>query len=351
MPDTLRHLTDWSDLPDAVWAACLERALGHRRDRRWTQAAHGRALGLLFFNPSLRTRVSMELAAAHLGAFATLLTPGQGTWNLETRGDAVMDGDRAEHVREAVGVLSRYVDALGVRAFATLTDAHADRTDAVFASVVAASSVPVVNLESARWHPCQALADAAALHDHFAGDVPRKRFVLTWAPHPSPLPHAVPNSALTMATRLGMDVVVARPDGFALDADVMALARATAARAGGSVSETTDRADAFGGADVVYAKAWAGADVYTDRPAEAQRRAAHAGWRLTEADMARTNAGGVFMHCLPVRRGVVVDGAVLDGGRSLHLLQAEYRLHAQKAILEWVWGLGEFGEDEGRRNV
>ena len=338
----LRHLTDWSALPDAVWAACLDRALAHRRDRRWTQTAHGRALGLLFFNPSLRTRVSMELAAAHLGAFATLLTPGQGTWNLETRDDAVMDGDRAEHVREAVGVLSRYVDALGVRSFATLTDAAADRADAVLAAVVAASSVPVVNLESARWHPCQALADAAALHDHFEGDVRGRRFVLAWAPHPSPLPRAVPNSALTTAARLGMDVVVARPDGCALDADVMALARETAARAGGSVSETTRRDDAFDGAAVVYAKAWAGEDIYTDRSAEAERRAAGAGWRVTEADMDRT-AGGMFMHCLPVRRGVVVDGAVLDGPRSLHLLQAEYRLHAQKAILEWVWEIGESG--------
>jgi N-acetylornithine carbamoyltransferase len=280
----------------------------------------------------------MELAAAHLGAFPTVLTPGQGTWNLEARDDVRMDGDRAEHVREAVGVLGRYVDALGVRSFASLTDAAADRADAVFSAVVAASSVPVVNLESARWHPCQALADAAALREHTNGDVAGKRFVLTWAPHPNPLPRAVPHSALLMATRLGMDVVVARPDGFELDADVMALAHATAARHGGTVAETDARADALDGAVAVYAKAWSGRAVYDDRPAEAAARAGLDAWRVTDADLDATG-DGVFMHCLPVRRGVVVDGSVLDGPRALHLLQAEYRLHAQKAILEWVWDL------------
>ena len=264
----------WSDLPDAVWDACLARALAHRRDRRWTDTARGKALGLLFFNPSLRTRTSMELAAAHLGAFPTVLTPGQGTWNLEWRDGVRMDADKAEHVREAIGVLSRYVDALGVRTFASLTDRDADRADAAFHAVVAASDVPVVNLESARWHPCQALADAAALREQFGGDVRGKKFVLTWAPHPSPLPRAVPNSALLMAARLGMEVVVARPEGFALDAEVQALAAETAARCGGSVSEIEDRDAAFDGAHVVYAKAWAGEAVYDDRAAEAARRTA-----------------------------------------------------------------------------
>ena len=336
MPD-LRHLTDWTDLPDDVWDRCLARTAHHRADRRWTDTARGRALGLLFFSPSLRTRTSMEIAAAHLGAVSTVLTPGAGTWNLETRDGVVMDGDRAEHVREAAGVLSRYVDALGVRAFATLTDAGADRTDAALHAIVDAATVPVVNLESARWHPCQALADAATVRETLSGDAAGRPFVLAWAPHPNPLPRAVPNSALLMAARLGMAVTVARPDGFALDADVMDLARATAARHGGTVAETSDRG-ALAGARIVYAKAWAGADVYTDRPAEAARRAAHAGWTVTAADLAPDAA---FMHCLPVRRGVVVEDAVLDGPQSVHLLQAEYRLHAQKAILEWIWNLGD----------
>ena len=333
----MNHLTDWSDLPDAVWDACLRRALWHRQHPTWTQAAAGKALGLIFFNPSLRTRASMDLAAAHLGAHPVTLTPGSGMWGLETRDGVVMDGDAAEHVREAFGVLSRYVDALGVRTFATLTDHAGDQEDRAFRATVDASTVPVVNLESARWHPCQALADAAAVTETL-GDPRGQKLVLQWAPHPKPLPRAVPNSALLMAARLGMEVVVARPPGFGLDDDVLALARRTAARTGGSVTESEDRVGALAGARVVYAKAWAGRAVYDDPAAEARQRAAHADWTVTADAMSRTNRAA-FMHCLPVRRGVVVDGDVLDGDRAAHLLQAEYRLHAQKAILEWVWDL------------
>jgi N-acetylornithine carbamoyltransferase len=334
----VRHLIDWSALPAEAWGTCLARARHHRAYREWSGSARGKALGMLFFNPSLRTRTSMEVAAAHLGAFPTVLTPGQGTWNLEWRDGVRMDADRAEHVREAIGVLGRYVDAIGVRTFASLTDREADAADAVFAAVVRASDVPVINLESARWHPCQALADAATMDEHFAGTVAGRRFVLSWAPHPSPLPRAVPNSALVMAARSGMHVVVARPAGFELDPDVMAIAREAARRTGGSVTETEDQAAAIAGADVVYAKAWAGAAVYSGRAGEAARRASLSEWRITAGKMASTNAGR-FMHCLPVRRGVVVDDEVLDGPATLHRLQAEYRLHAQKAILEWIWDL------------
>ena len=345
----MNHLTAWTDLPDAVWQTCLDRALGHRPSRRWTRAAAGKALGLVFFNPSLRTRASMELAAAHLGAHAVTLTPGAGTWGIETRDGVTMDGEPAEHVREAFGVLSRYVDALGVRTFATLTDHDADRQDRAFRAAVAASSVPVVNLESARWHPCQALADAAAITETL-GETRGRKLVLHWAPHPKPLPRAVPNSALLMAARLGMEVVVARPDGFGLDDDVLDLARQTAARTGGSVTESSDRAAALAGAHVVYAKAWAGRAVYDAPATEARQRRAHADWTVSADTMMRTDRAA-FMHCLPVRRGVVVDAEVLDGDRAIHLLQAEYRLHAQKAILEWAWDLLPPGAGGARQPV
>lgn len=333
----MNHLTDWSDLPDDVWRTCLDRALQHRQTRRWTQSAAGKALGLVFFNPSLRTRASMDLAAAHLGAHPVTLTPGSGMWGLETRDGVTMDGDAAEHVKEAFGVLSRYVDALGVRTFATLTDLEADQEDRAFRSAVAASTVPVVNLESARWHPCQALADAAAISETLE-DPKGKKLVLHWAPHPKPLPRAVPNSALLMAARLGMEVVVARPDGFGLDDDILDLARQTAARTGGSVTESSDRLASLSGAQIVYAKAWSGSMVYGAPETEARQRAAHADWTVTTDTMSRTDRAR-FMHCLPVRRGVVVDGDVLDDERAIHLLQAEYRLHAQKAVLEWMWDL------------
>jgi N-acetylornithine carbamoyltransferase len=280
----------------------------------------------------------MDLAAARLGAHPLTLTPGNGTWGLEWRDGVRMDGDAAEHVREAFGVLSRYVDALGVRTFATLTDRDADRTDAAFRAVVAASTVPVVNLESARWHPCQALADAAALREHLGGDVRGKKFVLSWAPHPKALPQAVPNSALLMAARMGMEVIVARPDGFALAPDVMEAARETAARHGGSVTESADQAGALSGASAVYVKAWSADSVYDNPEHDARLRAENAHWRVTEQTL-RPAPGAAVMHCLPVRRDVVLDGDVLDGPDAIHLLQAEYRLHAQTAVLEWVWDL------------
>ncbi len=335
----MRHLLDWHLIADDVWDACLERALHHHRAGMvWTDAARHRSIALMFFNPSLRTRTSMELAAAHLGAFSTTLTPGAGTWKFAFERGRVMDGEEAEHIHEAISVLSRYYDALGVRVFASLTDYEQDRRETLMKTIMEAATVPVINLESAFYHPCQALADAATISQHFDGDPSSRKFVLSWAYHPRALPMAVPNSALLQAARLGMDVVVARPDEYALDDGVMTEARRYAASFGKNIVETSDVDEAFDGAEVVYAKAWAGPLVYTSRPAEATARARYEDWRVTAERMRRTN-DGVFMHCLPVRRNVVVDDAVLDGPNAIHLKQAEFRLHAQKAILEQIWDL------------
>lgn len=335
------HLTHWPAVNDEDWNHLVTAARQHQRaGKTWTETAQGRSLGLLFFNPSLRTRTSMELAGAQLGAHVTPLVAGQGTWGFAWEEGTVMDGAEAEHIREAVGVLSRYYDALGVRVFASLTDREQDRTDALMQAITAAASVPVVNLESARYHPCQALGDATALAAHFGEALSGRRFVLTWAPHPKPLPRAVPHSALLMASRLGLEVTVARPEGFALDEDVMQQARAYAEAQGASLTETTRPDAAFEQADVIYAKAWAGGAVYDDAEQEAAARARHTDWRVTEERMGRTREGAAFMHCLPVRRGLVVDDAVLDGPHAIHLMQAECRLYAQKAILEHVWAVG-----------
>ena len=199
----MRHLIDWQSISGIVWRAAVERTLYYgERAGEWTNAAHGRSIALMFFNPSLRTRTSMELAAAQLGASSSVLTPGQGTWDFEFEPEAVMDGPKAEHIREAVGVLSRYYDALGVRLFASLKNFKQDRDERLMRMITAASSVPVINLESAFYHPCQALADAATIHRHL-DDLRRRKFVLAWTFHPRPLPMAVPNSALLMAARLG----------------------------------------------------------------------------------------------------------------------------------------------------
>ncbi len=331
------HLLDWNDVADSDWNVCIEQALLNGADRRRLENSHsGKNVGLVFFNDSLRTRVSMELASSSLGATPGTITPGSGTWGFAWDKSKPMLGPEAEHIQEAVGVLSRYVDLLGVRLFASGTNWDNDMQDTMLKQFAAASTVPVLNLESATRHPCQALADAAVLTRHFSGNTTRKKFVLSWAYHPKALPMAVPHSTLLMAARLGMDVTVARPEGFELDPDVMAKARDSAARNGGSVAESYDLPKSADGAHIVYAKAWGGHARYTDPSAEAEERHRHKDWRVTEGTMAATDKAK-FMHCLPVRRGVVVDNEVLDGTDTLHLDQAEFRLHAQKAILNWMW--------------
>jgi N-acetylornithine carbamoyltransferase len=330
----MNHLTGWHDLPSEVWNTVLDRALHHRTTRQWTKSAAGKSLGLLFFNPSLRTRTSMELAAVELGAHATTLVPGQGTWGFAWD-DGPMVGNEAEHIEEAVGVLSRYYDALGVRLFASMTDYAADRAESRLDQFVRASSVPVVNMESAFWHPCQEMADAATIANHFQGDATNRRFVLSWAYHPRALPMAVPNSALMAAARSGMDVVLACPESHMLDEEVLAMAREASSD---RLTVTHDLDAAVEGADIIYAKAWAGPLAYRDPEAEVAARQAMADWRITSERMTRTREA-IFMHCLPVRRDVVVDADVLRSAAARHLLQAEYRLHAQKAILEYIWGL------------
>jgi len=333
-----RHVLHASDLDADTWHRVLDRAVRHRREDRRTDAASRKTIGLLFFNPSLRTRTSMEVAAAHLGADSTTLTPGEGTWNLAWGDGAVMDGNAAEHVREAIGVLSRYHDALGVRVFASGTDYAADKRDTLIRRVAEEASVPVVNLESAWAHPCQAVSDASLLTERFDGDPAGRNFVLAWTYHPKALPMAVPNSTVKMAARCGMNVTVARPESHALDEDVVAAAQSWAEPHGAPVTATDDLDAALDGADVVYAKSWGGPLVYTDPEWEAEIRTQRRDWRITGARMDRTN-DGAFLHCLPVRRNVVVDDAVMDGPHAAHLDQAEYRLHAQKALLEYVWAL------------
>ena len=334
----MRHLLDWLDMDEATWKACIRDAQRFA-DHRGMDAERflGKALGLVFFNDSLRTRVSMELAAAELGAKPVVVTPGSGTWGFAWEDGVPMTGGEAEHIREAVGVLSRYCHGLGVRLFAEGNDRQKDMDDVRLKTFAASADVPVLNLESAARHPCQALADAAVIDRAFDGQAAGKTFVLHWTWHPKPLPMAVPNSTLLMATRMGMDVILARPEGFELDEGVMDAARRQAAANGGSVTESDDPDAAADGAHIIYAKAWGGFERYSDPVAEETRRHANRDWRVTSERMAASD-NGMFMHCLPVRRGVVVDDAVLDEGPTLHLDQAEYRLHAQKAILSMMWG-------------
>src|SRR5580692_4131541 len=224
------------------------------QDKPEPRALAGKILGLVFFNPSLRTLASFQAGMARLGGSSFVITPGSGTWQLETRDGVVMDGTAAEHIREGLPVLASYCDALGVRAFAEGKDLAADLAEKKFGAMAALIDKPLINLESAVNHPCQALADWKTLDDLVIP--PDGKFVLTWAYHPRALPLAVPAAALHMAAMRGMEVVVLRPDGFALPGAIMEKAQLAAAASGGSVRESSDRREALSGAHVLYAKEW-----------------------------------------------------------------------------------------------
>jgi N-acetylornithine carbamoyltransferase len=295
------------------------------------RALAGKMLGLVFFNPSLRTMASFQTAMARLGGASFVITPGQGTWQMETRPHAIMDGAAAEHIREGIPALASYCDALGVRAFAEGKNLEADLNETLFRCIDELCDRPLINMESAMNHPCQALADWRTL-DELA--VPtRARFVLSWVYHPRALPLAVPAATLHMAAMRGMEVVVARPEGFALPPAIMDKARAAARAAGGSVSETADRAAALKGASVVYAKEWGATAHYGDADADARLRANLKDWCVGERWFETTLPDAKLMHCLPVRRNVAVADAVLDGARAVVKREARNRLVVQTAIL------------------
>jgi N-acetylornithine carbamoyltransferase len=296
------------------------------------KALSGKILALLFFNPSLRTLASFQAGMARLGGRSFVISPGQGTWILETRDGVVMDGAAAEHVREAIPVLASYADALGIRSFASGTDLAADLADSSFLNMADVCPVPLINLESAVNHPCQALGDWKTMDDL---KIPSHggRFVLSWAWHPKPLPLAVPAAAVHMAAARGMDVTVLRPEGFGLPEPVMARARKAAAASGGSLRETAVRAEALEGAHVIYAKSWTSPLHYGNLETEAAFRAGLRDWCVGDDWFATAAPACRFMHCLPVRRNVVVSDSVLDGPRSVVVHEARNRMWAQMAVL------------------
>jgi N-acetylornithine carbamoyltransferase len=301
------------------------------QDRPQPHALAGKILGLVFFNPSLRTLASFQVGMARLGGNSFVITPGQGTWQLETRLNAIMNGAAAEHIREGIPVLASYCDALGVRAFADGKNLKSDLEETLFRAIDDLCDKPLINMESAMNHPCQALADWRTLDEL---RIPKRaKFVLNWVYHPKALPLAVPAATLHMAAMRGMEVVVSRPDGFALPPEIMEKARVAAAAAGGSVSETEDRAAALQSANVVYAKEWGSTMHYGDVDADARLRAELSDWCVRERWFAHAAPDAKLMHCLPVRRNVAVADEVLDGPRAVVKREAYNRLAVQMAVL------------------
>ncbi|MGH8181005.1 MAG: N-acetylornithine carbamoyltransferase [Steroidobacteraceae bacterium] len=326
----MKRFLDLAELERDEVLALLE--LARRLETRpEPHALAGKILGLLFLNPSLRTLASFQAGMARLGGSSFVITPGQGTWQLETRLGAVMSGAAAEHVREGIPVLASYCDALGLRAFADGKDLAADLAETAFNAMASLVDKPFINLESAISHPCQALADWKTMDDI---GVPRGgRFVLSWAYHPRALPLAVPATAAHMAALRGMEVIVLRPEGFALPQPIMDKARRAAASSGGSVRETADRDEALAGAHIVYAKEWGATSCYGDAAGDAQLRSELRHWCVREDWFERTATDCRLMHCLPVRRNVAVADEVLDSPRSIVQREAYNRLTAQMAVL------------------
>ena len=323
-------MEDWT--PDAI-----EELLGLAARIKRGEVTGGlerKVLAMVFMDPSLRTRTSFETAMFLHGAHAVVLEPGKGSWSLETETGAVMDGDTVEHIVEAARVLGRYADGLAVRAFPRGSDWAVARRDDVIRSFARHCEKPVINLESARRHPCQGLADAMTLREKL-GETEGKRFVLAWAWHPKALPTAVPASAAIAAAALGMEIVIARPDGYELDPEDTALVRRIAQQRGGEfVHIINDLDEAMVSADAVYAKSGGSVKLFGKPDEERELRSSLRDWRITDSRVKSTRSGnGIVMHCLPVRRNVEIDDSVLDGPHSVVVDQAENRLHAQRALL------------------
>lgn len=302
-------------------AAALSDAMTLKNEPwRYPDIGHRKTLGLLFMNPSLRTRMSTQKAAALLGMDVMVLNAGSDAWTLETRDGVIMDGAATEHIKEAAAVMGQYCDVLGIRTFAGLVDRDADYEERVLESFVRYAGVPVVSLESATRHPLQSFADLITIET--IKRTPRPKVVLTWAPHPKALPQAVANSFTEWMLQADVDLVVTHPEGYDLAPSFVK----------GAVV-THDQRAAFEGADFIYAKNWSS---YADYGAIASKDTS---WTVTADKMRLTNEAR-FMHCLPVRRNMIVSDEVLDGPWSVVIEQAANRVvSAQTVLLHMLRGL------------
>jgi N-acetylornithine carbamoyltransferase len=329
----VRHFLSTLDYTRAEIEALLAAARGLKSGPH-AQTLAGKSIALLFFNPSLRTRTSFELGMHQLGGKAIVLEPGKGAWPIEFTDDVVMDGEPEEHVREVARVLSRYVDAIAVRAFPKFQRWEVDREDPVINAFARHATVPVINMETIT-HPCQELALALAMQEHL-GALDGKNLTLTWTYHPKPLNTAVANSALIIAAKLGMNVTLLCPTPeYRLDERYMQAAEAMAAAQGRTVTVSHDIASAYRGADMVYAKSWGALPYFGRWDEERPIRERHRHF-IVDREKLELTPNALFSHCLPVRRNVKVTDEVLDGPRAIHIDEAENRLHVQKALLHAI---------------
>ena len=309
----MKNFTSVNDVLD------LDNLIQQARDLERNPLSHselgkGKSLGLLFLNPSLRTRMSTQRAAQLLGLSTLIMNINSEGWKLEFEDGAVMKGDKAEHIKDAAAVIGQYCDIIGIRAFAELKDRNRDYREPILQAFLAYAGVPILNLESATLHPCQSLADVLTI-DAYKTQA-RPKVVLSWAPHPKSLPQAVSNSFAEWMNTVDVDLVITHPAGYELDD-----------RFTQGAHIEYDQEKAFEGADFIYAKNWSSYHAYGEvLPVEKD-------WIINEEKMKLTR-NAKFMHCLPVRRNVVVTDGVIDSPASLVQRQAKNRVLAAQVVLK-----------------
>ena len=309
------HVGDIGDLGAALEEAKQVKATPFD----WKHLGQDKTIMLVFFNSSLRTRLSSQKAALNLGMNPIVLNIGQDSWKLETELGVVMDGDKSEHLREAIPVMTSYCDLIGIRSFAGLKDREFDYRETILNQFIEYGGKPVISLESATVHPCQAFADLITIEEYRRKK--RPKVVLTWAPHPRSLPQAVPNSFAEWMNAADVDFVITHPRGYELDP----------AFAGDAPVEY-DQMKALEGADFVYAKNWSCPGV-TDPSKYGQILSMDMGWTVDARHMAVTN-DAFFMHCLPVRRNMIVSDEVIDAPTSLVIPEAANRAVSAQVVMK-----------------
>lgn len=280
---------------------------------KYSNLGKNKTLGLLFFNSSLRTRLSTQKAALNLGMEPIVMNVSGDAWGIEFEEGTVMNGSTAEHIKEAAAVVSQYCDVIAVRAFPSLTNKQKDESEQVLSAFVKHASVPVISMESATGHPLQGLTDAITISEN--SNKKKVKVVLSWAPHIKPLPHAVANSFTQAMQKMDVEFVIANPEGYNLNKEI--------------TKDTPiyhNQEEAFKDADFVYAKNWSSYESY------GEILDVDDNWTITKD----TIGGAKFMHCLPVRRNVVVEDAVLDSENSLVIAQANNRTYAAQLVLKKI---------------
>lgn len=308
----MKHFTSVNDIKDLDELLLLAKQIKSAPYNNKT-LGENKTIGLLFFNPSLRTRLSTQKAASNLGMNTIVMNLNNDGWNLEFEDGTIMNGNKAEHVKEAAQVISQYCDIIAIRSFPTLTDKEKDEEEQVINSFKKYASVPIISLEGATEHPLQALADILTISEYKTKKKPK--VVLTWAPHPKALPHAVPNSFTKMMQLADVDFVITHPKGYELNPEVI-----------GKSKITHNQDEAFKDADFIYVKNWSNYNDY------GQITSQDPSWTVTSEKMKLTN-NAKFMHCLPVRRNQIVTDEVIDSENSIVIQQANNRTFAAQAIL------------------